>query len=369
MKPLKLMHVITTCSVGGAEMHLLQLLRDLPKDEFEITLCFFKEEAHEARSLVDDFRSAGVTTIDLGLRGKIGPASIYRLWRSVRGIRPDVIHTHLYRADIAGGWIGRLHRTIVVASIHNLDLETKYRRIRRLVLDVYKRANRVVAISEAVRIQLLDDGLAPDRVTTIHYGLDTAAWPEVKRSGLSSDPVSLGCVGRLSHQKGYDVLLDALSLARANMPPFRLTIVGHDDEGIRPELVRRAEELELSESIHFRGFGDDIPSEMADFDVFLLPSRWEGFGLVLLEAMASKLPVIASDAGPVREIVVDGVTGLLVPPGDAGALAEALVKVASDPGIRTEMGKAGYDRLVCHFTNAVTAHRHVDLYRSLTGDP
>lgn len=367
MKPLKVMHVITTCSVGGAEMHLLQLLRDLPKDEFEITLCFFKEEAHEARSLVDDFRSAGVTTIDLGLKGRVGLRSLWRLWRVVRRVCPQVIHTHLYRADLAGGWVGRLCGCVVVASVHNLDLETKYRRIRRVVLDVYRRATRVVAISEAVGSQLIADGIPADRVVTIHYGLDLGAWPDLRIHRSASDAISLGCVGRLSHQKGYDVLLQALAIAKQDLPPFHLAIVGHDDEGIKAELGHMVRELGLSGAVEFKGFGSDIPKEMAGFDVFLLPSRWEGFGLVLLEAMASKLPVIASDTGPIGEIVIDGETGFLVPPGEATSLADAIVRLASDPEHGQAMGQAGYLRLLSHFTNTATAQRHVDLYQTLAG--
>lgn len=363
-----MLHVITTASIGGAERHLLELMKLLPKDRFEITLAFFKEEAHEARSLVPDFRATGIRVVDLRMKSGLDPRPLWRLLRLVVRFRPDIVHTHLYRADIAGTTIARLLRVpVVVASVHNLDLETNYQRIKPMVLSAYRRASGVIAISHAVRRQLIESyGLQESQVRTIHYGLDTNDWPAPDRS-QNQDAV-LGTVGRLAYQKGYDVLLSALSKVSVALPSIHLRIIGHDDEGLRRKLEDQAKDLNVVRHVAFEGFSDSIRRELLDMDVFVLASRWEGFGLVLLEAMAAGLPVVATKVGPIPEICLEDVTALLVPPNDAEALADALQRLAVDTELRTRLGAAGRQRFLESFSSSVTAKKTISVYEELLSD-
>jgi glycosyltransferase involved in cell wall biosynthesis len=366
---LRLMQLINTFSVGGAERHLFDLVCHLPKDRFDITVAFFKEEAEEARSLVVDFRSLGVEVVDLGLSHTWDPAAVWRLVRLVRQRRPDIVHTHLYRADVAGALVtGSQNVPLTISTVHNVDIDNSYRLFRRLILWAYKRADRVIAISEAVRSELCRKlGLPPERVVTIHYGLDANSWGSPLPSRRMANAPVIGTIGRLAHQKGQDLLLEAFASVVRQCPGSRLVLVGHDDEGLRPYLEQLARRLGLSEAVEFRGFADDVRPVLAQMDVFVLPSRWEGFGLVLLEAMAAARPVVATRVGPIPEIVVDQTTGYLVESGNRDALSRAIVKLIRQPQVARSMGQAGRRRVTDVFGSDRMARRTVRLYEDLAG--
>jgi len=155
-------------------------------------------------------------------------------------------------------------------------------------------------------------------------------------------------VGRLTEQKGHTYLLDAFAQVMRVLPAARLLVIG--DGELRPTLERRATRLGLHGSVIFTGRREDVPRLMMALDVLALPSLWEGFGLVLLEAMAAGKPIVASRVSAIPEIVADGETGLLVPPRDVKALAQALLALLHDPQRATEMGRRGRLRLEQEFT-------------------
>jgi len=140
-------------------------------------------------------------------------------------------------------------------------------------------------------------------------------------------------------------LLDALPRVLERVPETRVRIVGHEELSTVAELRAYAARRDVAEQVDFEGFRGDVASLLQEIDVLALPSLWEGFGLVLLEAMAAGRPVVASAVGPIPEVVVDGETGLLVPPGDSGALAEALVLVLQDGALAARLGRAGRARV------------------------
>ncbi|MGH2757039.1 MAG: glycosyltransferase [Actinomycetota bacterium] len=357
--------MITTFSVGGAERHLLELVKEMVEKGLDVEVAFFKEEAQEAPSLLPDFRGLGVTVTDLGMRRGWSLRPLWRLSSLIRRFAPDVVHTHLYRADIAGIALGRLHRVpVTVSSVHNLDLEQNYPRWRRLVIGAYKRADRIVAISHAVRRELCSGyGLDPDRVITIHYGIQPTGIAEPRAP--FRDAPAIGTVGRLARQKAHDVLIEAFARVLERFPTSTLHIVGHDDEGLRPALEEQARKMGISGSVHVEGFKKDIQQVLTDMDLFVLSSDFEGFGLVLLEAMAAQLPIVATAVGPIPEIIEDGVSGRLVPPRDPGALAAAIVACLEDPGGASEMGRRGRARVGSEFTVEEMVVRTIELYETL----
>jgi glycosyltransferase involved in cell wall biosynthesis len=171
-------------------------------------------------------------------------------------------------------------------------------------------------------------------------------------------------VARLAPQKGHRVLFDALPAIVARVPNVHVRLVGHEELSTVAELREYAEQRGVADRVTFEGFRSAV-DVMADFDVFVLPSLWEGFGLVLLEAMAAGRPVVASAVGPIPEIVVDGVTGLLVPPGDAAALAAAITRLLTDPDLAAAFGRAGRARVEAEFGLDTMVARTQALYEEL----
>ena len=397
-RPARVLHVLSGCTVGGCEQHVLALLSRLDRERFEPWLACFEAEPDEATPMIPLFRAAGVRTIDLRARRRSDPAALWRFGQLLRKGRFDIVHAHSFRTELASvmwsrgsgllpmlggqfpalvpalrGWMPDAH-PILVRTVHNVDefyVSPRYAPLTRISS---RGLDRIVAISDAVAEYLRDEGDLPDeKIVRIPYGIDPSPFqpdlpPPSRRP--EGDPLrrpTLGVVARLAPQKGHRVLFDALPAIHAAIPDVHARLVGHEELSTAAELQAYALQKRVANFVTFEGFRSDIPGVMADLDVFVLPSLWEGFGLVLVEAMAAGRPVVASAVGPIPEIVVDGVTGLLVPPGDPAALAEAIVRVLRDPELASAMGRAGRARVERELRIDTMVARTEALYNELLG--
>ena len=223
---------------------------------------------------------------------------------------------------------------------------------------VARRADRLIAISEAVKRYMCGPGLGVEerKLQTIYYGIDAARFGQSPRAsaaclreqwGIAAEELAIGFVGRLVPQKDIGTLIRGFAIFAATFGEAKLVIVGSGP--LNEELRRSADELGISGRIVWAGFRDDTVTVMSAFDIFALSSIYEGFGLVLLEAMSSRLPVVATRAGAVAEVVVDGETGILVGPRRPEEVAAAFHKLR-DGRLRTRFGEAGRARVLREFT-------------------
>ncbi|MBL8862402.1 MAG: glycosyltransferase family 4 protein [Planctomycetes bacterium] len=344
---MRILHLITTLDVGGAEMHLLAQTRGQTARGHEVHVAWLKG----AGSLAPDFLRAGARSAT-----RVGPAA---LLRRIRGF--DLVHTHLLKADALGavaalacGARGRL-----VSSKHN-DEQVLKRPLVGLVHGWLSRVpRRVLVLSDHVGRFVVEHGrVDPGRVRRVYYGLDpapfeaAAAAPRAERErlrgelGFGPEDVVFTCVARFAPQKAHDVLLRALDRARREEPRAKLLLVGDDPFGDgRRRAEALARELALGQACVFAGIRRDVPRILAASDAFVMCSLWEGLGLVFLEAMATGLAVLATNVSAVPEVVVDGETGLLVPPADHVPLAAAIVRLTRDPDLRARLAAAGARRV------------------------
>jgi glycosyltransferase involved in cell wall biosynthesis len=372
----RVLHVLSGCTVGGCEQHVLALLARLNRERFEPWLACFEAEPDEAAPMIPMFRAAGVRTIDLRARRRTDPAALWRFGQLLRRGQFDIVHAHSFRTELGSVLWGRVPglAPIVVRTVHNVDevyVNQPYAAMSRLSAHGL---DRIVAISDAVAEYLRQEAALPDeKVVRIHYGIDPSPFqpdlppPSRRPEGDSLRRPTLGVVARLAPQKGHRVLFDALPAVRAAIPDVCARLVGHEELSTTAELRAYAAERGVGDLVTFEGFRADVAQVMADLDVFVLPSLWEGFGLVLLEAMAAGRPVVASAVGPIPEIVVDGVTGLLVPPGDPAALAEALVRLLRDLELAAALGRAGRARVERELRVDTMVARTESLYDELLG--
>jgi glycosyltransferase involved in cell wall biosynthesis len=374
-EPVRLCYLITTFAVGGAENHLLSLVSQLPKERFEVTVAFFKEEAIEARSLVPDFQALGVKLVDLGMSRRWDVQALRRLVRLLREGRYHLLHTHLFRADLLGALARRWAKVPYLCStVHNTDPFYTHPLWRRLARWAAGEANRVIVISDAIgRFMANQVGIDPGRLIRIHYGLKVSTDKPSLRAAIRSEfgidpetPVA-GIIARLTPQKSHKVLLEAFALVKAKLPESHLIIVGHDPDGLRPSLEALVDQLGLTNSVDFLGYRDDREALIEAMDCFVLPSRWEGFGLVLLEAMTLGRPVVATRVGAIPEIVVDGTTGLLVETDSRAALADALVRTLGDRAFAQRLGTQGHKRVLCDFAPEKMLASTVECYDRILG--
>ncbi len=369
---LRLLLLTVGLGVGGTEAHVLELASRLNGSRFEVTVCALKGDG----VIAEELRSRGVRVVILGGKGKLDVRVLLRLWRLVRRERPDIIHAFLFWANLAGRVVGRLLRVkIRLSSYHDVAVRRIWHRAipDRLTMPW---THAIVCCSEAVcrsvRAQL---GGEEKKYVAIPFGVDAdrhVGAGSLKRRdlGLREELAVLGTVCRLMEpKKGLRVLLEAVAQLRKQSaaPGCQLLIVG--DGPAYGSLRERAERMGLAPWVVFAGMRRDIPSLLPLMDVFVLPSLYEGFGIAILEAMASGRPVVATAVGGIPEVVVHGETGLLVPPGDPVALADALHELLTHPERARALGARGQERAREKFHIETIVRQHEALYETCLRQP
>jgi glycosyltransferase involved in cell wall biosynthesis len=338
--------------IGGSERHLLTLLPALAERGIEPVFVGLDDPAWDPRDFYD---ALTVPASRIPAPRDVDPLLLGRL---VRGLRADLVHTHLVHADVYGGLAARLRGTMLISTKHNDD-PFRAGAFRFVERELARLADRVVTISDSLRNFTIERvGVPAARVETIRYGLDEppAAWGTNPPDAVPESARIVVSVARLTPQKGIDVAVHAL----ASLPDdVVLVVLGEGPE--RSSLEALARELGVESRIFLPGRVPDVAAWLRRADVYAQPSRWEGFGLAVLEAMVSGLPVVATNVSSLPELVADGATGVLVEPDDARALAVGIERAFAEPG----MGDAGRERARASFSIAAMADRMAALYRSL----
>ncbi|MBX5489770.1 MAG: glycosyltransferase [Chloroflexi bacterium] len=354
-------------AIGGAERIVLDTLRYVDRQRWAATLLILAPEGgvgEEAR------RYARVVHAPAGRyrNPRTVPGAVWSVAREIVRGRAAIVHANSAKAHIVAGLAARLLRRPSVW--HVMDILDAASPLNRLALRLP--ATRYIAISEAVRDQLVALGVPAPRVQVIYPGLDQAAFDQAIAAidredvraelGLPPDSPLVTLVGRLQRWKGQHVLLAAAPHVLARVPSAHFLIVGDALFGLEPEypgqLAALAVELGIEGHVHFLGQRHDVPALLHASTVVVHASiQPEAFGLVVLEGMAAGKPVVAARAGGPAEIVVDGVTGRLVPPGDAAALAEALVGLLQAPAHGQQLGAAARASVLARFHAAAAARQ------------
>lgn len=339
--PIKVLQLLVTMPVGGAEIMVADIATGLDPGRFEVvTACL-----GEPGPMGEELRCRGKRVVSLGLDLK--RTSTFSLVRRVREllkeIRPDILHTHLYHANLYGRLAALgLGLPGVVATVHNIYSRVKWHRCLANYL-LARVSDYVLVFSPQVR----DDVFRFDRVPAARLKMLTPGvrleepnpgeTREEIRSRLGISGFCVGNVARLEEQKGHEDLLAAVSKVRGEIPDLTVLLVGDGSRGAR--LRALTQDLGLGQVVRFLGVRRDIPRILQALDVFLMPSRWEGIPLTILEAMGYGLPVISTMVGRVPEIIQDGVNGRLTPVADPEALARAILELYREPGKRRQWGE------------------------------
>jgi glycosyltransferase involved in cell wall biosynthesis len=367
---LHVLHVITVIDRGGAENHLFDLVRHQRASGMAVTVAYLRGNGYWAAPL----RALGVEVHALGLRFYGDPRPLIRLRRVIDGAELDLVHAHLPPAELYCRFalLGiSADRLPMIVTKHNEAPFCKLPGHLQLGRWVARRAARVIAISNAVRTYLTNFylRLPPEQVVTIYYSLDVmpylAVQPEAvarlrKEWGISEETIVVGTAARLVPQKSLDTLIEGFAVfASRCAAPGKLVIAGRGP--LEADLREHARKHGIADRIVWAGFREDVPVVMSAFDIFALTSLYEGFGLVVLEAMAARRPVIASRSSALPEVVADGETGILIPTLQPEAVAGALEQL-TDPERRRAFGKSGRRRVVEEFTPAVMFEKTDKLY-------
>ena len=235
----------------------------------------------------------------------------------------------------------------------------------------YRQVRAFLCASEAIRQMLIEQGIEASRTITVHEGIDlahVAAAPPVsvhEAYWLPHNAPLAGAIGALVGHKGHRYLIDAAAQVVREVPDARFVILGEGD--LRASLEKQIADLHLEKHVILGGFRPDVLSLLKGFDFFVMPSVTEGLGTSLLDAMACAKPIVASRVGGIPEVVVDGKTGILVPPKDPDRLAQAIVRMMQDRALAASMAEAGYARVTERFTVERMVEETLAVYERLDG--
>lgn len=345
--PRRVLLLTTELHPAGAEQVVFELATRLSRERWSVTVAALRSPGGADGAVAEALSAAGVDVRPLRLRGKLDLRGALRLARLLRALRPALVHAHLFHGNLAARLLAPSAGARVISTIHVVERRRLPARpwLERLLAG---RDDATVCVSEAVRRHAQTAlGARSDRLRVIENGIDLARFappPEPDRArrearaalGLPADAPIVGAVGRLDRQKGLDVLLEAFARLAPLHPSAVLALAGGGPEEEALRGLARARRLEAR--VRFLGHRRDVPAVLAALDVFCMPSRWEGFGLALAEALACGKPVVASAVDSLPEVL--GEAGLLVPPERPLALADALGALLGDPPRRASLARA-----------------------------
>jgi glycosyltransferase involved in cell wall biosynthesis len=374
--PVRIAVVTSRLDIGGTERHIARILPALARRGLGMALYVMERGG----PLEADIAAQGVRVEGPSFGGALHwPRATLALARWLRRERPDIVHFFLPRPYVFGSFAAELagHRLRLMSRRSLTDYRAKYPLLGGIERILHRRTFGILGNSQAVIDQLVREVDDRRKLALLHNGIELAS-PAVTgsrrrtrdRLQIPDDAFVITVIANLIAYKGHRDLIAALELIKDRLPApgapgsWRLLAIGRDD-GIGAALQAQAQALGLAENILWLGERGDVDELLAAGDLFVLPSHQEGFSNALLEAMAARLPVVATAIGGNRDAVVENETGLLVPPRDPRALAAAIASLAGDCGLRRSFGEAGRRRVEQHFSLQACVDRYERLYRAV----
>jgi L-malate glycosyltransferase len=347
----------------GGQRQALFLARELKKNGFRFTFVVQPDSPLHQKAAAE-----GLPVLPLRMKSEMDIAASFRLAAAMKREGCRLAHFHDAHAVAVGGRAARRARVPIRIISRRVDFPLKRNPFSRKKYT--KDVDLIIAISEGVKDVLIKGGIAPAAIEVIPSGIDFSPFDAVKdrgflrrEFGFSPDDYLIGIVAALEDHKGHKDLLEAARILKLRASKIKIVIVGKGSLDV--ELDQRSRDLQVDDVVYFLGFRQDVPRILASLDLFVLSSRLEGLGSSIMDAMASGLPVVATEVGGIPEVVVKNETGLLVPPHDPERLAEAILQIHHDRPLAARLGRRG--REVAHekFSAEAMARRIITAYEKI----
>ena len=361
----KILHVETGKHMYGGALQVLYLLNGLARRDCANVLVSPRDSGIAAAA-----RQAGHRVCEVDLHGELDLNFVQQVREVIRRERPDVVHLHSRRGgDLLGGLAARMEGVPTVLSRRVDTPESRW-----LAAMKYRLYDRVIAISHCIEGKLLAAGVPAAKVRCVHSGVDVKKFaPGGDRAalrrelGLDDATLVLGTVAQLIRRKGHLVLLESLAQIVKVFPNVRMLFFGQGP--LEQRIRQQIEWLNLSEHVRLMGFREDLPRVLQCLDMVVHPAAMEGLGVALLQAAAAGVPIVASRAGGIPEVVRNCENGLLVPAGDSAALTTAICRLLADSDLRREYGAKGRALVEREFSMEQMAEQNLAVYSELLSAP
>ncbi|MCW8409257.1 glycosyltransferase [Legionella sp. PATHC035] len=376
----KILYVIGSLDVGGAEMHLFQLLPKLKQKNWDVEVfCLGRPGA-----LAQELQKMGIRVSSPLFKHKQGASYIYRLFRMSYSFgsllvflsyrRFKVVHFFLPTAYLIGGICSILtFKKFKVMSRRSLNgYQAKYPVLSKIEKKLHRHMNAILGNSRAVISQLEEEGVPDSKLRLIYNGVNFSRFSDIEdrqsvrnKLEIPDSALVFAIVANLIPYKGHRVLLEAFSRIASRLPtPWYLLVIGRDD-GIGSELKKYAAECDIADSVKWLGARSDVPALLKSSDIGILSSLEEGFSNAVIECMAAGLPMVVTNVGGNGEAVLDGVSGIVVPPNDPSKMADALLYLASNGSLRKQFALASSQRAHSEFSLEACVDHYDSFYKEL----
>lgn len=352
---MKILHIDTERGFRGGEVQVLLLMEGLKKRGHENFLVASNED------LIKKAEPIAESILTVNPQRLLDIANIFKICKFIKTSNIDALHLHTAHSHIIGAVAGRIkHKPIVITRRVDFPVRSRFK--------YNELADKIIAISKAVKKVLVEGGVREDKITVIHSGIDTKRFDNLNNAdylfrefNIPDKRLMIGTVAHLTDHKGHTYLLDAIPHVLKEFPHSFFLFVG--DGELRDLLKTKSRILGISDKVFFTYFRKDIPEILSILDLFVLPSHLEGLCTSLMDAMYMKVPIVATTAGGIPEVIKNGKTGLLVPPKDPEALAKAMIKLLK--GKRETFTEEGRKKVLHDFTASKMVAKTEKVYLTL----
>lgn len=356
---MKILHIDTERGFRGGELQVLLLMEGLKRKGHENFLVAAKDSP-----LTEKTESLAESIFAIMPQRIFDIINIFRICKFIEFSQADILHLHTAHAHLIGGIAGRIkHKPIVVTRRVDFRVRSRFK---------YNRlADKIIAISQAIKRILIEGGVREDKIVFIPSGIDTRKFDSVGKTDylyrefkIPEKSLVIGTIAHLADHKGHIYLLQAIPRILKEFPDSFFLFVG--DGELKKSLEKKAQDLGVKDRVIFTGFREDIPEILSILDLFVLPSHLEGLCTSLMDAMYMEVPVAATTAGGIPEVIENGKTGLLVPPKNPLALAEAIIKLLQDKTKRETFAGEGKKKVLQEFTASQMVEKVEEVYLALS---
>lgn len=368
LKKIKVIHIYKDFDIYNGLLETFMIMaNNFNRQLFDFKVCVFK---YRGSIHGKKFCQLGGHLDDLNVSWEDSPLIIWKLYKYLKREKPHIVQTYVLKPNLYGRIAAKIAGVPVIISTE-LTLKnqapSRIRRFRDMFLHpvngvINNFTDVIVCASKAIKKEW-EDGRIDNKLKVIYPPFDIQKSPEIKRQNIKKAHYTIGIAGRLSEEKRHVDLFRAFRNILKIFHDTRLLIAGEGP--LREYLEVMARRLNIERHVSFLGFQNNIFEFLKEIDIFILPSRSEGAGLSILEAMYTGLPVIATNVGGIPEIVINEVTGLLVPAENPEALSEAIIRLLSNPDLMQKMGENGRHRVLTHFNPENFIKAHENLYIDL----